>query len=208
MESFMGPKFIIDLFLIWLYLCGVGFCALFGGRKFLPKLLFKFLLSLLVLLSLPALYGLAEKTYQSIRNYYEYCTWEKGDLRGRRFTTQERLDIAINDYLENQISMDYNEIKKAERIWDDAKKRFTLIPYGGKDEFLRVNPGCCQLTWHRSEGYEFEFWARAEGIGNGMFDFKHKVRYMDQEGSRKEIETTNTYTRVSNCGHPRSKFYL
>jgi hypothetical protein len=204
----MELKSIMQGYFFLLFLCSIGFCALSSGRKILPKLLFKFFLTLLVLLLLLVLYGLAERTYKNIRNYYGYCTWEKGDLRGRRFTTEERLDIAINDYLGNQINLDYQEIGKAEGMRrapiDDLKNRFTLIPYSGKDEFLRVNPDCCQLTWHLSE---FGFWERADGIGDGMFDFKHKVRYMNQEGSLKEIETTNTYIEVNNCGHPGHNFY-
>jgi hypothetical protein len=205
-EKYMELKFItIKAFFFLLFLCSIGFCALFSRREFLPRFLFKLFLSILVLLLLLALYGLAEQTYKNIRNYYGYCTtWRKGDPQGRRFTTEERLDIAINDYLGNQINMDYQEIGKAEGMgWGNAQKQFTLIPYGGKDEFLRVNPGCCQLTWYGSEGYVFGFWERASGIGDGMFDFKHKVRYVDQEGSRKEIETANTYIEVNNCGHPK-----
>jgi hypothetical protein len=205
--AFEDIDIIGDLTTLGFLLCGIGFCVLFSIRRFLPKLLFKFFLSLLALFLFLVLYAFAEHEYTKIRNYLGYCTWGKGDLRGRRFTTEERLDIAINDYLLNQISMDYSEISKAERAsLSGVEKRFTLIPYGGKDEFLRINPSCCQLTWHGSEGYFFGYQERAKGIGDGMFDFKHKVRYMDQEGSRKEIETTNTYMEVNNCGHPRYRY--
>ena len=177
--------------------------------------------------------------YNQVRNYHGYCTWKGSpgrvpverdgviqsctpawpnneDPRGRRFMTEERLDIAINHYLCNQ-HWDYQEIAMVEGIRggsrDDVEKRFTLIRYGSKDEFLRENPDCCQLTWRGSEGLEFPVWdsgaltgdGLVSGVGNGMFAFKHKVRYMDQQGTRKEIETVNAYITVNNCGYPRSK---
>jgi len=189
---------------------------------------------LLAVLSAIAYWG-----YTSILNYHGYCTWgdkvsrtvpveHKGaiqsctvlpaeDLRGRRFTTEERLDIAINHYLCNQFD-DYYLIGKAEGIgglstffsMDDVKKHFTLIPYSSKDEFLRENPDCCKLTWEGSEGYDFPFLetgygvgnGRADGVGDGMFDFKHKVRYMTQDRIRNEIEGAR-YITINNCGYPR-----
>jgi len=171
-------------------------------------------------------------------NYCGYCTWKTDgrylrvpverdgiiqscaasplagkDLRGRRFTTEERLGIAINNYLCSQLYEGYNPIAMAEGMKgassDDVKKRFTLIPYSSKEEFLRENPDCCQLTWRGSEGYSFPVWdtgtftgdGRVSGVGNGMFEFKYKVRYLDQQGTRKEIERTS-YIRVNNCGNP------
>ena len=101
--------------------------------------------------------------------------------------------------------MDYWEIRKAEypkhreyNMPEDLKKRFTLITYGDKDEFLQSNPGCCKRTWDLS-------WSgrrrRAEGYGDGMFSFKHRVLYMDhQKGSLKQIESTSTHIMVTNCG--------
>ena len=109
---------------------------------------------------------------------------------------------------------------------DDVMKLFILIPYASKDEFLRENPGCCQLTPYRSRqnifGYDPEFISfnfpgnsptirpgdeRASGKGNGMFNFRRKVRYLDQQGVRKEIEITETYIGVDNCGNPWSHRY-
>jgi hypothetical protein len=107
--------------------------------------------------------------------------------------------------------MDYEEIQKAEQAEslssEDLEKRFTLIRYGNREEFLQENPDRRGLTWGLQEGDWFGFWERADGAGDGMFNFKHKVRYTDQEGSRKEIETTNTHIMVNNCGQPRNRFY-
>ncbi|MCL2022640.1 MAG: hypothetical protein FWG81_11450 [Betaproteobacteria bacterium] len=155
------------------------------------------------------------------------CTYSWHDekylksLYGRRFTTEERLDIAINYYLCDQISADYKEIREAEGVgWTDLRERFTLIPYGSKSEFLQENPDCCELTPYTSPQNRYggeELWfhdeyprrgnERANGMGDGVFDFKHKIRYMDQEGFRKEIESTIAFILVSNCGVPRDRRY-
>ena len=174
-----------------------------------------FVLIPVLLILLLVLICLGEWSYISIRNYYGYCTYSSSknkDFRGRRFTTEERRDIAINHYLRNQISMDHREIERAELLSSvkDQEKRFTLIPYADKDEFLQANPGCCKRSWGMEgvlEGDRFWRQERAEGYGDGMFNFRHKVRYMSQEGVRKEIETTNTYIIVFNCGVAKNRFY-
>jgi hypothetical protein len=143
------------------------------------------------------------------------------EVPSRRLTSEERLDIVINHYLCNQISMDNEEIIRAEAKGmkeasiDDLKKRFTPIPYNNKSEFLQENPDCCKPFPYPSHqdmfGYDlFPLWGdepeygseRASGMGEGIFAFKRKVRYMDREGGLKEIKTTETYT-VSNCGYLR-----
>jgi hypothetical protein len=111
--------------------------------KFSVKLLLKLCLLLLGLPAFPVLYGLAEWTHISIRKSYGYCTHpslEQKDLRGRRFTTLERLDIAITHYLRKQILMDYLAIQKVEQAeslsLEDLEKRFALIRYGNREQFL------------------------------------------------------------------------
>ena len=192
-----------------------------------------------------ALYGVSHWAYTSIRNYNGYCTYsptkgvgmppreirdevtqscyissvEEEKVRGRRFTTEERLDIAIDHYLCNQTSIDYREIEKAEQMRSsgDVRERFALIYYGSKGEFMRENPDCCKLTPYSAQqdifGYDsfsgfVPFFEpkrgseRASGMGDGMFVFKHKIRYTDQGGTSKEIETTKLYIMVNNCGYP------
>ena len=191
-------------------------------RKFSIKFLVKcfFLLDVLLIL-LAVLIAYSDGQYVNIRNYHGYCTspsyrYDKKYLLERRLTTEERLDIAIDRYLRNQ-SMDYQEIWKAERgerwqNWEftiprDLEERFTLIPYADKEEFLQANPGCCKRSWGLAEGDQFGCRERADGAGDGMFNFKHKVRYIDQEGVRKEIETTNSYISVNNCGYARPRVH-
>ena len=155
--------------------------------------------------------------YYSIRNYYGYCNYQgygNGILKkGLRLTTDERLDIAIRYYLHNQISIDYREIAKAEQIErqqsDSLEERFKLIPYSSREENLKENPDCCERTWGEicPEIDQFFFRERASGAGDGMFNFKHKVRYTAQSGTYKERETTNTFIMVNNCGGVTNKFY-
>ena len=122
--------------------------------KRLLKLLFWVFLFPILLIMLLFLFALAMEKYTSIRNYYGYCA---SRYASHRLTTEERLDIAIDHYLLEQINMDYKEILKAEYpeyrgygTPEDLKERFTLITYGDKDEFLQANPGCCKRTWDLS----------------------------------------------------------
>ena len=143
------------------------------------------------------------------------------EMLGRRFTTEERLDIAINYYLCRQESMDYIEIEGAEKMrsypWDYVEKHFSLIKYGSKEEFRRENLDCCKLIPYPSEQNRYGSRPlfgtpdpgneRANGMGNGMFNFKHKVRYMDEKGTRKEITTSHTVMMVGNCGYPNERIF-
>ena len=187
----------------------------FSIKLLLKRFLVLAVLLVLLLIMLWILIGLGERSYAKIRNYYGYCTRPLStneDIRGHRFTTEERLDIAINHYLRDPTNMDYYEIRMAEQMeslsWRDLQKRFTLIPHGDKEEFLRANPDCCNRSWGVTGEYEqFGFWERTRGAGDGMFNFKHKVRNMDQEGARKEIESTSTYMMVHNCGYVNYRVY-
>ena len=185
----------------------------------------------LTLIAALILIGLVNRAYVSVGNYFGYCTRKSlkrvitdtgiryKDFRGYRYTTEEWLDIAINSYLSVQ-EMDYAEIWKAEQLeerklkkdWEfdipkDMEKRFTLIAYIDKDEFLRANPGCCKLSWGVAGGDRFGFLERADDCGDGMFNFKHKVRYLDQQGTRKDVDSTNTYVTVGNCGYAGLRVY-
>lgn len=145
--------------------------------------------------------------YQALRNYYGYC-----NKTGIRLSTEARLNIAITKYITTeQYSIDYSEISKVERkdnpSLKEVEKDFKLIPYENFAEFLKENPKCCKLTDGSSDGNEFGFWERADAKGNGMFDFKHKIRYRTQDGNIKEIISRKTYCLIYNCGTPRFCYY-
>lgn len=137
--------------------------------------------------------------YENLRNYYGYCD-RYGDRKGARFSTEERLDIAIDHYIARQY-YDYHEIGQVERKDNpprsELKKIFELIPYQSKSEFLKENPDCCEL-----DQLYFDFWDRAAGSGNGTFVFKHKIRYRMPDGTTKEIVSQKTTIDVNNCGYP------
>jgi len=200
------------------------FFSLFKKHTFFKKLLSIYVRGFPAFMVLLVLSGFAALI---IPNCAGYCTWD-GKLgrvphkvqdgviqtciypeqvqHWRRLTTEERRDIAINYYLcDREELVAYNKIREVEKLGstDDVKKLFTLIPYGSKEEFLRENPDCCELLWGSVGKYDFGFWGRAKGIGNGAFNFRHKIRYMDREGIRKEVERTNLFIMVDNCGSPR-----
>lgn len=168
--------------------------------KFMLKIFVAMFITIMIL-------WLIDSTYSNIRTYQGYCTWDE-ERMGKRFTTEERLDIAINYYLKNQNFIDFSEIeiiennnRRRRNFFEDLENRFTLIPYGNKEEFLKENPECCELTtWDE----QFGFWERADGIGDGMFIFQHKIRYIDKKtGIHKEIMSKDTNYQVNNCGYAR-----
>lgn len=159
------------------------------------------------------LYGIGNWAYISARNYQGYCSGS-GTMNNVKLTTKERLDIAVARYLQNQTLMDLNEIEIVENgnrresdYLEELQKTFTLVPYSSEVEFYQVNPDCCKRTWSMVEGDQFGFWERTEGSGNGMFIFSHKIRYSSKDGGVKEIDSTNTYLAVNNCGYPTYRFY-
>ncbi|MDX5629420.1 MULTISPECIES: hypothetical protein [unclassified Brenneria] len=168
----------------------------------------KFILKILLLMFITlVIVAIIEMIYTSTRNYLGYCTWDNQRM-GKRYTTQERLDIAIAKYLQYQTTGDYFEIGKSERIIgssDELEQHFTLIHYRNKEEFIKENPTCCERTWGLVEGPVLGFWERTDGIGDGMFDFRHKIRYIDNKtGTHKYIISKYSYYQVNNCGYARS----
>lgn len=146
--------------------------------------------------------------YPMWRSSQGYCVKD-----GRKLAPAERLDFALEDYLRNQELFDLEEIGMFERkdrtlpSIEDVKRDFTVIPYASREEFLQANPQCCQLTWSLPEGERIGFWEKADDSGDGYFYFAHKIRYLDRQGTRKEITATRTYYQVMNCGHVRHHFY-
>ncbi|MEE3662983.1 hypothetical protein V2I52_13750 [Brenneria sp. g21c3] len=168
------------------------------------KFILKILLLMFIILVIVAI---IEMIYTSTRNYLGYCTWDNQRM-GKRYTTEERLDIAIAKYLQYQTTKDYLEIGKFERIIgssDELEQNFALIHYSNKEEFLKENPECCERTWGDVEGPQFRFWDRTDGAGDGMFIFRHKIRYIDKKtGAHKYIFSKYSHYQVNNCGYARS----
>lgn len=109
-------------------------------------------------------------TYTSTRNYLGSRIWDNQRM-GKRYTTQERLDISIGNYLQRQtviglldIEFFTNNNRRKGEFFEELVKRFILMPYNSKEEFLKENPRCYERTWGLVEGGQFGFWARTEQV--------------------------------------------
>lgn len=163
----------------------------------IPKAVMGFLLLLV-------LYVVVEWGYVGARNYYGYCT-DLGANYGERLSIEDRLNLAIEHYLRNQKALDYKEIRR--KMGAGFSEETKLIPYASKDEFLEINAECCELTKGLSDGDWLGFWERADGLGDGMFVFSHKVRYTSEVRSDETIMSEKSYYMVDNCGNAKFKFY-
>ena len=154
------------------------------------------------------LYIARECIYLSSNNYYGYCA--EGFNEGVKLSVDQRLDLAINHYLKNQLSYAFGEIRNAEDkalSRADLRSRFSLVPYKSVREFKELNPTCCDRVYGLVEGDFIGFEERISGAGDGVFKFSHKVRYENSEGGLKEIVSESSYYLVSNCGVPKYSFY-
>lgn len=139
-------------------------------------------------------------------NYYGYCAAEEGDRY--KLSNEQRLNIAIEDYIKGGSEGGYVEILRKEEFSDeDLRDRFAILPYRTREEFKDINPGCCGLVYGVPDGKIIGFWQRVQGLGDGMFHFVHRVRYKDARGVIKELQSKGTYYFVDNCGVSRSAFY-
>ncbi|HEX5803715.1 MAG TPA: hypothetical protein VFY24_11875 [Azospira sp.] len=80
------------------------------------------------------------------------------------------------------------------------------IRYEDVDEFLALNPGCCELTETRDpeEGGPY-FMERLTGTVSGYARIDYLVRYRE-DGVVKSVPSKN-HLPVSNCGKPTRKWY-
>lgn len=172
----------------------------------------RFLLLFMLFSILLALYGLGSWAYDAIRNYQGYCT-ALGEKHNTNLTTDQRLRIAVSEYLRSQASTDFHEIAYVENSkgkmmgHESLRENFSLLTYSSESEFFKFNPDCCDRIGSLVEGDQFGFWERAGGSGDGMFNFTHKVRYSARNGVSKEFSSTRTFVTVSNCGNATIKSY-
>ena len=80
------------------------------------------------------------------------------------------------------------------------------IHYKDVDDFLTLNPGCCELTEMRSpeEGSGFNFMERLTGTVSGYARIDYRVLYRE-DGVVKSILSKN-HLAISNCGKPARKW--
>ncbi len=200
-------------FLAWLYRLRKKYILKKSGKRLsgytqqfsTVKITLFTLISFVLIFVIGAVLFIASWLYIAIPNYYGYCS-----RNGSNLTKKQRLDIAIERYLHEQYH-DYHSIRYVEQreVLPKIKfeKYFRIIPYKNKEEFLKINPECCELEWYHTEKFWFGFWERAEGSGNGIFNFKHKIRYQLPDGSVRMIDSKNMYYQVNNCGEPQCLIY-
>lgn len=80
------------------------------------------------------------------------------------------------------------------------------IYYKDVDEFLTLNPNCCEFTKIRDpeEGGPY-FMERLTGTVSGYARIDYQVRYWDGEGT--ESVLSKNHLAISNCGKPTRKWY-
>jgi hypothetical protein len=170
------------------------------------KNLIKFLACLLAVFLVLAALGFSLKYHENIRKKQGYCTW-KEEKKGLIISRDQRLDVAINAYLKDQISIDYREIelignneKRDPAYREFIKSHFSLIRYSNREEFLKDNPQCCAVVGVDIPAPSGDFWDWASNPGTIVFEVKHKIRYTDQNGNLKQIPSYHTYFAIDNCG--------
>lgn len=79
------------------------------------------------------------------------------------------------------------------------------IRYKDVDEFLALNPGCCELTQSRNpeEGVGFTFMERLKGTASSFARIDYQVRYRE-DGAVKSVISKNHFA-ISNCGEPQEE---
>lgn len=139
------------------------------------------------------------KGYSLMMNYYGYCS-----ETGHRLSDKQRLDVAVRHYLGNQ-RIDHIEIFQQEGLSSDVGSSiYHLNRYKDVEEFFNVNPDCCELKYGGGNVPVVGFWARSRGVGNGYFNFYHKINYIDsRSGREREIQSKYTHYHVDNCGVPK-----
>jgi hypothetical protein len=77
-----------------------------------------------------------------------------------------------------------------------------LILYRDAEEFVAVNPGCCNFGRRGLYGEvgESDFWTKVTGYSAGFFNAKYQIRYRDSTGQIQSRWTGTTF-HMTNCGH-------
>lgn len=149
-----------------------------------------------ITLILPIAYGV----YVARMNYQGYCI-----AQGRQLTDEEKLRVAIAYELKQYPpAVDYHKPppEKQNVAAGYFLKPINPIYYRDVDEFLAVNPGCCQLKLKRSVDQPvLLFRERASGAVTSFARITYKVRFLDKDNNAQAIEHT-TYPALSNCGVP------
>lgn len=155
----------------------------------------KVLGALIVLVALAGYLGyLARLTYSG------YC-----HAQGKYLTDNEKIRVAVADVLTN-----YPPSVILRKHHPDAAIEGYLPPenpifYRDVDDFLRLNPDCCNIShislYKGGESTVPRFFERATGGVSSFFKVSYTVRYLDSSRTEKSNDATEYYA-LSNCGVP------
>lgn len=133
-----------------------------------------------------------------ILNYSGFCF-----AKGRHLTFDEKI-TAIFNIRNNGIDLigHLPNVKGngSEQDFIDVK----YIPYSSFEEFTKLNPNCCSISYARGSGDMLgnDFWERIFGYDTGEFitmNFKYRYFYKN-EYTVKNVQSENVLT---NCGRVR-----
>jgi hypothetical protein len=130
-------------------------------------------------------------------NYVGYCFEEE-----RYLSREEVIQIAINKVFESYYSPDVRryEVKDGKTILVQPNKNH--IYYESVDEFLKINPDCCEFDRYTVPGRWFSY-LKSGLMGNNLtgVKIKFKIRYYDKNGGISMYQYPNkVYVRLTNCG--------
>jgi cbb3-type cytochrome oxidase subunit 3 len=161
-------------------------------KKFLPNMRHLLRILLVLAFSIFVIYC----AYFAYMNHKGYCFAQEKYL-----TDDEKIRVAI--------AHEIRRYPRTERYTDSGLlveylPPQNLIPYRDVDEFLTINPNCCQLRKKRnSEQPVLLFREWTTGAVTSFASIAYQDRFLDEESNSKIILRT-AYPALSNCGVPFS----
>jgi hypothetical protein len=133
-----------------------------------------------------------------VLNYTGYCFKQQ-----RYISRDEVIHAAINELLTSHYSPDIRRytVKNGKTILEQPKEK-NRIYYKSVDEFLMMNPNCCEFERFTLPSLWFIYLKGAlKGRNLTAVKINYKVRYYDGNGNIKEYQhPRNVYVRLTNCG--------
>ncbi|MDK2126718.1 hypothetical protein [Parachitinimonas caeni] len=133
-------------------------------------------------------------------NYTGYCARE-----GRAWSDREKIHSAVN-YVVNREKPREVYLKTGDKLvklqpHEAGYEEQLIIPYKSVDEFMQLNPNCCEITERADEGFQHDLLTRLSGDASGFVRVKYQRRYRG-EATPDRHEPRETYVTISNCGTP------
>lgn len=136
-------------------------------------------------------------------NYFGFCYSQK------RFLPDEEKRNLVIDYILLTEKSTLKEIQRVRGLDDNDYKRERLkylpdepIPYRDMEDFLALNPNCCQVTTNYKtlggEGNPISCWERLTGW-SAVVGIRYLERYRDNKGII-QTKFVEIFPGISNCG--------